>query len=50
MLLDKGCSKTLTLVRGDLVPESKWLDGAVAIHCAHGDTVEYVTTSYSVGG
>ena len=40
ILLDTGCSRTL--VRKELVPEEKILDGeAVAIRCAHGDTVLY---------
>ena len=40
ILLDTGCSQTL--VRQELVPESKLKDGeAVAIRCAHGDTVLY---------
>ena len=49
VLLDTGCSRTL--VRRDLVPESKRLDGSVAIRCAHGDTVEYplATVDISIG-
>ena len=40
ILLDTGCSRTL--VHRELVPESKLKDGkAVAICCAHGDTVLY---------
>ena len=40
ILLDTGCSRTL--VRKDLVPKEKILDGeVVAIRCAHGDTVLY---------
>ena len=40
ILLDTGCSRTL--VRQELVPRRKMLDGeAVAIRCAHGDTVLY---------
>ena len=40
ILLDTGCSRTL--VRKDLVPQHKLLHGeAVAIRCAHGDTVLY---------
>ena len=40
ILLDTGCSRTL--VRKDLVPTAKLLDGeVVAIRCAHGDTVLY---------
>ena len=40
ILLDTGCSRTL--VHQELVPRSKMLDGeAVAIRCAHGDTVLY---------
>ena len=40
ILLDTGCSRTL--VRQELVPRSKMLEGeAVAIYCAHGDTVLY---------
>ena len=40
ILLDTGCLRTL--VRQELVPRSKMLEGeAVAIRCAHGDTVLY---------
>ena len=40
ILLDTGCSRTA--VRQDLVPEQKKVEGeAVAICCAHGDTVLY---------
>ena len=40
ILLDTGCSRTV--VRQDLVPEQKKVEGeAVAICCAHGDTVLY---------
>ena len=40
ILLDTGCSRTL--VHQELVQRSKMLDGeAVAIRCAHGDTVLY---------
>ena len=40
ILLDTGCSRTL--VRKDLVPQHKLLHReAVAIRCAHGDTVLY---------
>ena len=40
ILLDTRCSRTL--VRGDLVPEEKTLEGeSMAIQCAHGDTVLY---------
>ncbi len=40
ILLDTGCLRTL--VHQDLVPENKMKDGeAVAIRCAHGDTVLY---------
>ena len=40
ILLDTGCSRTL--VHQELVPRRKMLEGeAVAIHCAHGDTVLY---------
>ena len=40
ILLDTGCSRTL--VRQELVPRRKMLEGeAVAIRCAHGDTVLY---------
>ena len=40
ILLDTGCSRTL--IRKDLVPQHKLLHGeAVAIRCAHGDTVLY---------
>ena len=38
VLLDTGCSRTL--VHQSLVPKEKLLEGeAVAIRCAHGDTV-----------
>ena len=40
ILLDTGCSRML--VHQELVPRSKMLEGeAVAIRCAHGDTVLY---------
>ena len=40
ILLDTGCSRTV--VRQDLVPEQKKVEGeAVAICCTHGDTVLY---------
>ena len=40
ILLDTGCGRSM--VRQDLVPEEKILEGeAVAIRCAHGDTVLY---------
>ena len=40
ILLDTGCSRTL--VHRSLVPKEKLLEGeAVAIRCAHGDTVLY---------
>ena len=40
ILLDTGCSRTL--IRKDLVSEESLLPGeAVAIRCAHGDTVLY---------
>lgn len=51
ILLDTGCSRTL--VRQELVPKEKLLDGeAVAIRCAHGDTVLYplAQVEVSVGG
>ena len=51
ILLDTGCSRTL--VHKKLVPEEKVQDaGAVAIRCAHGDTVLYplAKTSLVVGG
>ena len=51
ILLDTGCSRTL--VRKELVPEEKILDGeAVAIRCAHDDTVLYplAQVEVSVGG
>eukprot|EP00731_Ephydatia_muelleri_P021177 Em0013g904a len=38
--LDTGCSRTM--VRGDLEPGEKLLEGRCAVvHCAHGDTVVY---------
>ena len=40
VLLDTGCTRTL--VRRELVPEEKMLQGeSVAVRCAHGDTVLY---------
>lgn len=40
ILLNTGCSRTL--VRKDLVPQQKFLQGeVVAIRCAHGYTVLY---------
>jgi predicted aspartyl protease len=51
ILLDTGCSRTL--VREDLVPAKKFLAGeAVAIRCAHGDTVLYplAEVEIEVGG
>ena len=51
ILLDTGCSRTL--VHKKLVPEEKVQDAeAVAIHCAHGDTVLYPLAKISlvVGG
>ena len=49
--LTRLCILLGTLVRRDLVPESKRLDGSVAIRCAHGDTVEYplATVDISIG-
>ena len=39
-VLDTGCKRTM--VRQDLVPQEKILEGDVAtIRCAHGDTVLY---------
>ncbi len=48
ILLDTGCSRTL--VRQSLVPEEdKFIEGcAVAIRCAHGDTVLYPLAKVSV--
>jgi len=51
ILLDTGCSRTL--VRKELVPREKLLDGeAVAIRCAHGDTVLFhvVEVEIDMGG
>ena len=40
ILLDTGCSRTM--VRRELVPNQRLLEGeAVAVRCAHGDTVLY---------
>ena len=39
ILLDTGCSTTL--VRRELVPEERLLDGEVTVRCAHGDTTTY---------
>ena len=39
-MLDTGCSRSM--VRGDLVPGEKLLEGRCAVvRCAHGDTVVY---------
>ena len=47
ILLDTGCSRTL--VHQELVPRGKMLEGeAVAIRCAHGDTVLYPLASLQV--
>ena len=47
ILLDTGCSRTL--VHQKLVLEDKLKDaGAVAIHCAHGDTVLYPLADISL--
>ena len=47
ILLDTGCSRTL--VRHDLVPEDKLLEGeAVTICCAHGDTAVYPLAKVSL--
>lgn len=47
ILLDTGCSRTL--VRQELVPRRRMLEGeAVAIRCAHGDTVLYPLASVQV--
>ncbi len=47
ILLDTGCSRTL--VRGDLVPDDKVIDGeVVAIRCAHGDTVLYLLAEVTI--
>ena len=39
ILLDTGC--TQTLVRQDLVPEEKRIEGTTQIRCAHGDIISY---------
>ena len=47
ILLDTGCSRTF--IHQDLVPESKIKEGeAVAIRCAHGDTVLYPLAQISM--
>jgi predicted aspartyl protease len=47
ILLDTGCSRTL--VHQNLVPESKIQEGeAIAIRCAHGDTVLYPLAEISM--
>ena len=47
ILLDTGCSRTL--VHQDLVPAEKILEGeAVAIRCAHGDTLLYPLAQVSM--
>ena len=51
ILLDTGCSRTL--VQRELVPAEKIMEGeAVAIRCAHGDTVLYpvARVAMAVGG
>ena len=51
ILLDTGCSRSL--VRKELVPPGKLLEGeAIAIQCAHGDTVLYplAQVEVAVGG
>ena len=47
ILLDTGCSKTL--MHQEWVPRDRMLDGeAVAIRCAHGDTVLYLVALFQV--
>ena len=46
ILLDTGCSRTL--VHQDLVPAEKILEEAVAIRCAHGDTLLYPLAQVSM--
>ena len=47
ILLDTGCTRTL--VHQDLVPEEKVREGnAIAIRCAHGDTVLYPLAEISL--
>lgn len=47
ILLDTECSRTL--VHQDLVPEEKFLEGeAVAIRCAHGNTILYPLAQISM--
>ena len=47
ILLDTGCSRTL--VHQEWVPRDRMLDReAVAIHCAHGDTVLYLVALLQV--
>ena len=48
IMLDTSCSRTI--LRQDLVPESKITEGDVAtIRCAHGDTVLYPITQLQFG-
>ena len=47
ILLDTGCTRTM--VRADLVPSRKFLEGdAVTIQCAHGDTVLYPLANVAI--
>ena len=47
VVLDTGC--TQTMVREELVPENKRLEGeAVMLRCAHGDTVLYPLADVSM--
>ena len=47
ILLDTGCTRTM--VRADLVPPEKFLEGdAVTIQCAHGDTVMYPIANVAI--
>ena len=46
IMLDTGCSRTM--VRGDLVPREKLLEGRGAVvRCAHGDTVLYTMAKFA---
>ena len=40
IVLDTGCTRTLSLIRRDLVSRDQLIEGAVVpIRCVHGDTV-----------
>ena len=47
MLLDTGTTRTM--VREDLVPPKKRVEGKVAIRCVHGDSVDYPLAVVQIG-